>query len=99
MGDYYIGCDLGGTNIKTAIFDESFHKIGEKRTPTQVAFGSEHVLSRIYTNIAELLSETELSAQDIRCMGMGVPGILDIQNGISRFSPNFPKWEEVPIVA
>lgn len=32
-------------------------------------------------------------------MGIGVPGILDIKNGISRFSPNFPKWEEVPIVA
>ncbi len=99
MGDYYIGCDLGGTNIKTAVFDGSFRKIGEKRTPTQVAFGSEHVLARIYENISELLSETGLSVQDIRCMGMGVPGILDIANGISRFSPNFPKWEEVPIVA
>ena len=84
MGDYYIGCDLGGTNIKTAVFDGSFRKIGEKRTPTQVVFGSEHVLARIYENISDLLSETGLSVQDIRCMGMGVPGILDIANGISR---------------
>ena len=30
-------------------------------------------------------------------MGMGVPGLLDIEKGISLFSPNFPQWENVPI--
>lgn len=95
----YIGLDLGGTNIKISVFDDFFHKLGEKRTPTEVRFGSEHVLNRIYDAILALLDELHLTCQDITCMGIGVPGILDIKNGISRFSPNFPKWEEVPIVA
>lgn len=99
MKEYYIGVDLGGTNIKVSVFDSAFRKAGEKRTPTEVKYGSEHVLSRIYNTISDLLSEIHLKADDICCMGIGVPGILDIQNGISRFSPNFPKWEEVPIVA
>ena len=99
MKTYYIGVDLGGTNIKIAVFDEGFRKCGEKRTPTEVKYGSEHVLVRIWHGITELLEELHLKPEDIRCMGMGVPGILDIPNGISRFSPNFPKWEEVPIVA
>lgn len=99
MGKYYIGVDLGGTNIKVSLFDESFRKLGEKRTPTEVKYGSEHVLIRIYNAVTDLLTELKLTAEDICCMGMGVPGILDIKNGISRFSPNFPKWEEVPIVA
>ena len=94
----YIGLDLGGTNIKISVFDVFFHKLGEKRTPTEVRFGSEHVLNRIYDAILALLDELHLTCQDITCMGIGVPGILDIKNGISRFSPNFPKWEEVPIV-
>lgn len=95
----YIGVDLGGTNIKISVFDEHFRKLGEKRTPTEVRFGSEHVLERIYAAILQLLDEIHLTCEDIACMGIGVPGILDIKNGISRFSPNFPKWEEVPIVA
>ena len=99
MKTHYIGVDLGGTNIKVSVFNENFKKTGEKRTPTEVSYGSEHVLSRIYHTVLDLLAELQLTPEDIRCMGMGVPGILDIKNGISRFSPNFPKWEEVPIVA
>ena len=29
----YIGLDLGGTNIKISVFDDFFHRLGEKRTP------------------------------------------------------------------
>ena len=82
----YIGLDLGGTNIKISVFDDFFHKLGEKRTPTEVRFGSEHVLNRIYDAVLALLDELHLTCQDITCMGIGVPGILDIKNGISRFS-------------
>ena len=99
MSNKYIGIDLGGTNIKVSVFDERFNKLGEKRTPTEVLFGSEHVLNRILENVLSLLKELEYTPSDITCMGIGVPGILDIPNGISRFSPNFPKWKEVPIVA
>lgn len=78
MKDYILGVDLGGTNIKAAAYRlESYEKVGEKRLPTQVEGGWEHVL----------------------CVGMGVPGLLDIEGGVSRFSPNFPQWEDVPVAA
>ena len=73
----YIGLDLGGTNIKISVFDDFFHKLGEKRTPTEVRFGSEHVLNRIYDAILALLDELHLICQDPTCMGTGVPCILD----------------------
>ena len=93
----YIGLDLGGTNIKISVFDDFFHKLGEKRTPTEVRFGSEHVLNRIYDAVLALLDELHLTCQDITCMGIGVPGILDIKT-VFPVSPNF-RMEEVPIVA
>lgn len=61
----YIGLDLGGTNIKISVFDDFFHKLGEKRTPTEVRFGSEHVLNRIYDAVLALLDELHLTCQDI----------------------------------
>ena len=45
---YYLGVDLGGTNIKAAAYRlESYEKVGEKRLPTQVEGGWEHVLDRV----------------------------------------------------
>ena len=45
MKDYILGVDLGGTNIKAAAYRlESYEKVGEKRLPTQVEGGWEHVL-------------------------------------------------------
>ena len=96
--DYILGVDLGGTNIKAAAYRlESYEKVGEKRLPTQVEGGWEHVLGRVLAALEELLRQTP--RERVLCVGMGVPGLLDIEAGVSRFSPNFPQWEDVPVAA
>ena len=98
MKDYILGVDLGGTNIKAAAYRlESYEKVGEKRLPTQVEGGWEHVLGRVLAALEELLRQTP--RERVLCVGMGVPGLLDIEAGVSRFSPNFPQWEDVPVAA
>lgn len=98
MKDYILGVDLGGTNIKAAAYRlESYEKVGEKRLPTQVEGGWEHVLDRVLAALEELLRHTP--RERVLCVGMGVPGLLDIEAGVSRFSPNFPQWEDVPVAA
>ena len=96
--DYILGVDLGGTNIKAAAYRlESYEKVGEKRLPTQVEGGWEHVLDRVLAVLEELLRQ--MPRERVLCVGMGVPGLLDIEAGVSRFSPNFPQWEDVPVAA
>ena len=96
--DYILGVDLGGTNIKAAAYRlESYEKVGEKRLPTQVEGGWEHVLGRVLAALEELLQQ--MPRERVLCVGMGVPGLLDIEAGVSRFSPNFPQWEDVPVAA
>lgn len=97
MRKYIIGMDLGGTNIKTSLFTKDFSVVAEQRTPTMVSLGSEGVLQRMADNIRELLLKAGAAAEEMEVMGMGVPGLLDIEKGISLFSPNFPQWENVPI--
>ena len=89
--------DLGGTNIKTSLFTKDFSVVAEQRTPTMVSLGSEGALQRMADNIRELLLKAGAAAEEVEVMGMGVPGLLDIEKGISLFSPNFPQWENVPI--
>lgn len=73
MKDYILGVDLGGTNIKAAAYRlESYEKVGEKRLPTQVEGGWEHVLGRVLAALEELLRQTP--RERVLCVGMGVPG-------------------------
>ena len=97
MRKYLIGIDLGGTNIKSSIFTSNFEKVAEYRMSTQAEKGSEIVLLRILESIQELFSITNINASEILCIGIGVPGLLDNKTGISKFSPNFPKWENVHV--
>ena len=39
MSKYVIGIDLGGTNIKSAIFNTEFQRIHERSDPTEAAKG------------------------------------------------------------
>lgn len=75
MKNYILGVDLGGTNIKAAAYRlGSYEKVGEKRLPTQVEGGWEHVLGRVLAVLEELLRHTP--RERVLCVGMGVPGLL-----------------------
>ena len=98
MNKYTIGIDLGGTNIKAGIFDSGFTAAAELSIPTEAEAGPAHVLKRIRLAVMRLLEETGIEMRQIACMGMGIPGLLDPEEGLSIFSPNFPGWEKIHIV-
>ncbi|WP_438349992.1 ROK family protein [Paenibacillus sp. FA6] len=98
MNQFTIGIDLGGTNIKAAIFNNDFKTLTEKIIPTEAAMGPDHVMDRIRETIMEMIHITNVSLTDIKCMGMGIPGLLDPHEGLSIFSPNFPDWSNIHVV-
>jgi glucokinase len=98
MPRYTIGVDLGGTNLKAAIFQEHLQSIIEKNVSTEADKGPEHVLLRIQETVTGLIAEAGLAQGEIACMGMGIPGLLDPVRGLSIFSPNFPGWANVSVV-
>lgn len=97
VGRYYIGIDLGGTNIKTAVFKDTLEKVAESRIATNAQSGSEIVLQRMLKSVTELMDRAHIQNDQIHSIGIGVPGLLDRERGISRFSPNFPSWSNVPV--
>ncbi len=98
MEKYYIGMDMGGTFIKVSLFDEALRKIDEVRMATGSQRGSVHVTGKMVAAAKLLLEKTGTKAEAVISMGIGVPGLLDVDQGISRFSPNFSDWEDVPVV-
>ena len=92
-----LGVDLGGATIKIGLFESDLKKIAEKKIATEAHKGSNHVLHLMASGIQSLLEENDLSNHDILSMGMGIPGLLDREKGISIYSPNFTNWKNVPI--
>ncbi|MEO3946676.1 ROK family protein [Gorillibacterium sp. CAU 1737] len=98
MSSYRIGIDLGGTNIKSAIFDADNHLLLERSDPTEASSGPFPVLARIANIVREMLAQQAIASEQVECMGMGIPGLLNPATGMSFFSPNFPGWENIAVV-
>ncbi len=87
---YYIGVDLGGTNIAVGIVDEN-HKIVKKAsTPTLPDRGAEAIVKDM-TRLAEnLMKDLGLTPDDIASAGIASPGIANRATGIVEYSCNLP---------
>ncbi|QDU98669.1 ROK family protein [Lignipirellula cremea] len=89
------GVDLGGTSIKAAIADESGAVLAQRSAPTESHRGPLAVLT-IIGDLVETLA-AEAGAQ-VQAIGVGVPGLIDIDSGVTRFLPNFTThWRNVPV--
>jgi glucokinase len=91
MTDFYAGVDLGGTNIAFALADAEGRILDRAAIPTASHEGPQGVLARIAAQILKMTPHP-------RALGMGVPGLIDLDRGITRFFPNFPtQWRDVPV--
>lgn len=91
----YATVDLGGTNISAALGDASGKVLAEAKEPTQSYEGSDAVLARIGRLVNQLAQQTGVRPA---ALGIGVPGLVDVDRGITKFLPNFPtQWRDVPV--
>jgi glucokinase len=98
MSSYTIGIDLGGTNIKSAVFNMNGEIVIERSDPSEAAMGPAHLLDRIKNIVRQMLQELDVDETEVDCIGMGIPGLLNPEDGVSIFSPNLPGWENIHVV-
>lgn len=90
----YAGVDLGGTKITAAIADRSGQVLCQRQIPTLSHEGPAAVLERIARLIDALAVEADARPA---ALGMGCPGLVDVDQGVTRFFPNLPtQWRDVP---
>lgn len=95
----YIGCDLGGTNLRAAIVDaESGSVLHQMSIPTLARDGHEAVMARLSELCLQLIQASGMAKGGIGGIGIGVPGVLDLEKGETLFLPNLPgTWPHVPL--
>lgn len=95
MNKFSIGVDLGGTNLRIAAVDDQGTLVEKVTLGTKVQRGREHVIADMCDAIQHLSDKYRNSAPLVG-IGIGVPGIIDIQTGLVRESPNLPDWVDYP---
>lgn len=93
---YYCGFDLGGTKMLCVILDENFEVIARKRKKTKGMEGAQAGLVRIVDTIRETIAEANLPLDGLKAIGIGVPGPVDMDNGIVHVAVNL-KWKNIPL--
>ncbi len=87
---YYIGVDLGGTNIAVGIVDEN-HKIVKKAsTPTMPERGADAIVKDMARLSENLIADCKLTLNDIASVGIASPGIANRATGVVEYSCNLP---------
>ena len=90
MKKYVIGIDLGGTKISTAIANLDGKVQSLFTMPTEANLGEAKVLENIITSIEKVIIEEKTTLDEVLCIGIGSPGVLDLDEGEIITSPNLP---------
>jgi glucokinase len=96
MPSFAIGVDLGGTNLRIAAVDTEGNMLEKITTSTKVARGRDFVISEMSDAIRDLAAKFR-SRGAMLGSGIGVPGIIDMDTGMLRQSPNLPGWHDYPV--
>ena len=96
MPDFSIGVDLGGTNLRIAAVSTEGQLLEKITLGVKVALGRDHVIGEMCDAIKRLSDQYRGSGRFVG-VGIGVPGIIDMETGMMRKSANLPGWSDYPV--
>ena len=94
---YYVGVDLGGTNLRCALFDEQRKMLARSQCSTKATEGSAAVIGRIVDGVNGVIAEAKAPKDEVLALCVGVPGPIIQERGLVTSTPNMPGWEDVEL--
>ncbi len=92
---FSIGIDLGGTNLRTGLFDRHCRIIDKSVLNTAALKTKARLIRAVVDSVNALLAAHRLKKAELAGIGLGLPGPVDADKGIVHFFPNIPGWKEV----
>ena len=94
---YYIGVDIGGTNIKVGVVSSQGATVTKLDARNVLNAGPEAGLEHLYSMIDQLVTQSAVPWKNVGGIGVAAPGTMDIPNGIVFHPFNLPGWENLPL--
>ncbi|MBQ7761048.1 MAG: ROK family protein [Clostridia bacterium] len=93
---YYLGIDLGGTNIAAGIVNDDYQIIKKKSVPTLAHRDGKEIMKDMGKLCLDLISEAGLTLKDIAYAGIATPGTANSETGVVEYANNLP-FKNFPI--
>ena len=93
---YYVGIDLGGTNIKAGIGTDEGKMLNKQSIKTNADRPMEDIIHDMGKLAAQVIEEANLKVSDVEAIGIGSPGTPDNKAGVLVFANNLP-FEMAPM--
>ncbi|WP_040196128.1 ROK family protein [Candidatus Soleaferrea massiliensis] len=94
---YYVGIDLGGTNIAVGVVNEEYEIVGRGKLKTNVPRPAEEIVDDMVKATHLALENAGVTMDQIEWIGIGSPGIANKATGVLEFSGNLDFYN-VPLV-
>lgn len=93
---YYVGIDLGGTNVAVGVVSDSFEIVGKANVPTKAFHPVEEIADDMAATALAAISDAGIALDDIEWVGVGTPGTVNPETGIVGLAANLG-FNNVPL--
>jgi len=93
----HLGLDVGGTNLKWAVVERDLEPRVLKTgvLPTDTRGGEQSVVRQLLDVAKTVFADVE----GVESVGVGMPGVLEPEAGVTKFIPNIPgHWDGVQVI-
>jgi|LDZT01.1.fsa_nt_gi predicted NBD/HSP70 family sugar kinase len=92
-----IGVHLGRRRVETLLMNSRMKVIVKNKGEDYKHFEPEEIIKSLFLNFDKLFASAHRKNLKISTIGVGIPGPLDIKNGIVKQPPKFHGWKDVPV--
>ena len=85
---YYLGVDLGGTNIAVGVVDENYRIIARANRKTHVPCTPDEICDQIAGTVFDALENANIDSGSLKYIGIGTPGAVNRDTGVVEYANN-----------
>ncbi|MCF2699571.1 MAG: ROK family protein [Fusobacterium mortiferum] len=93
--NYFVGIDIGGTNVEIGILNAQGDILGKESIKTESKKGAEDTFNRIWNKTKELAEKLKIKVEGIEAIGLGIPGPV-VNNSVVKIAANFSWNNDFP---
>ena len=85
---YYVGIDLGGTNIAVGVCNGNYEIIGRAENKTNAPRPCEEICADMAKTVKAAVENAGITMAEVEWIGIGSPGAIDPETGVVEFANN-----------
>ena len=90
---YYIGIDLGGTNIVAGVVNEDYALVAKASCKTACPRPAEEIMDDMARVALEAADKAGISITEVEWIGVGSPGVVDADEGMVIYANNLAFYD------